>query len=224
MTSDNKSKPAADSDNSKLPTYVLAAADVCLHILTFCTRYPFFVAAQLTTLLVLLSASAPTYPHHHSTGDFTKVLRQLLQAGIINVIRQVLDVHVSELGVHAVATIHALQEWTHKHQPVLKHHAVDLLNSKVSSLLRLKVDEAVTLGLTLTIRGHLAGQDVAKLTEGIMECLVVNGLVKVLQTTGQGSAVRHMPHAVLFSAPTPQAMTCMRLRAVAYWATLYPGM
>jgi hypothetical protein len=42
------------------------------------------------------------------------------------------------------------------------------------------VHEAVALGLAGGVSGHLAGQDGAKLAEGVVQRLVVNGLVQVL--------------------------------------------
>lgn len=55
-----------------------------------------------------------------------------------------------------------------------------LLNGQVCSLLCLKVHKAVALGLASGVVGHLAGQDDAKLAEGVVQGLVVNGLVQVL--------------------------------------------
>ena len=42
------------------------------------------------------------------------------------------------------------------------------------------MDKAVTLGAALLIVGDLAGEDVAKGTEGIVEHLVIDALVEVL--------------------------------------------
>jgi hypothetical protein len=60
-------------------------------------------------------------------------------------------------------------------------YVTHLLNGEVGSLLCLKVHEAVALALACGVCGHLAGQDGAKLAEGVVQRLVVNGLVQVLR-------------------------------------------
>lgn len=59
--------------------------------------------------------------------------------------------------------------------------AADLGNSQLGSLLGLEVDEAIALGHTIGISGHLARQNLAEGAEGVMQSLVVNALVQVLR-------------------------------------------
>ena len=88
---------------------------------------------------------------------------------------------------------------THSHFLVVEQHAIDLLYGHVSRLLRLKVHKTIAFGVALVIKVHLAastvgdhrerqtgsctylaGQDIAKGTEGVVQSLVVNGAVEVL--------------------------------------------
>ncbi len=55
-----------------------------------------------------------------------------------------------------------------------------LLDSKLRRLLLLVVDESIPLGVASQIGGHLAGEDVAKGGEGVVQGLVVNAFVKIL--------------------------------------------
>ena len=55
-----------------------------------------------------------------------------------------------------------------------------LVNSKLGCLLLLKVDKAIALALSAGVHRHLAGQDVAEGTEGVVQGFVVNALVQVL--------------------------------------------
>ena len=56
-----------------------------------------------------------------------------------------------------------------------------LLDGLLRGVLALVVHEAVTLGLASRVKRHLAGQDVAKRREGIVQRLVVDVLVQVLR-------------------------------------------
>jgi hypothetical protein len=69
----------------------------------------------------------------------------------------------------------------YSHLLLIHKHPVDFLNGLVGGLLRLKLDKPVAFGLARAVGGNLAGQDVAKSCESIMEGLVVDALVQVLQ-------------------------------------------
>ena len=62
----------------------------------------------------------------------------------------------------------------------VEQHAVDPLDGVVGRLLSLEVDEAVAPGGAVGIRGHLAREDAANGAEGVVQGLVVDGLVQDL--------------------------------------------
>ena len=63
---------------------------------------------------------------------------------------------------------------------VVQKHTVDSLDSSLSGLCSLVMDETVALGATLFVRRDLAGQNVAERGKSIVEGLVIDGLVQVL--------------------------------------------
>lgn len=63
---------------------------------------------------------------------------------------------------------------------VVQKHAVDSLNGSLSGLGGLVVDETVALRAALLIGSNLARKNVAEGGEGVVEGLVVDGLVQVL--------------------------------------------
>lgn len=62
----------------------------------------------------------------------------------------------------------------------MNKHKAYLVNGKLSSLLLLKMHEAIALALASSIHRDFAGQDVAKGTEGVVQSLVVDALVQIL--------------------------------------------
>lgn len=72
--------------------------------------------------------------------------------------------------------------------PPIKQQPAHLADGQLGSLLALEVHKAVALGHAVGIRGHLAGQDAAEGAEGVVQRLVVNGLVQVLFSIGRGQA------------------------------------
>lgn len=80
-------------------------------------------------------------------------------------------VYACELVASDTADLHFL---------ALQEHAVDLVNSQVCSLLRLKVHEPIASALPLQVDRDLARQDVPERAERIVESLMVDGLVQVL--------------------------------------------
>jgi len=56
---------------------------------------------------------------------------------------------------------------------VIEKHAVDSLDGTICGFSSLVVDEAVTLGAAMLVRGNFAGEDIAEGSKGIMERLVV---------------------------------------------------
>ena len=66
------------------------------------------------------------------------------------------------------------------HRGEWMHRRVYLLNGKLGRLLLLEVHKSVALGVAGQVRGDLARQNAAKVGEGVVESLVVDGLVQVL--------------------------------------------
>ena len=62
---------------------------------------------------------------------------------------------------------------------VVQKHTIDSLDGSVSGLGGLVVDETVTLGTALLISSDLARKDVSESSKGIVQGLVVDGLVEV---------------------------------------------
>jgi hypothetical protein len=116
-------------------------------------------------------------------GDVTKLLKELTEIILGNVRRNVLDVDVSEVGLHllelalavllgdVVADINLL---------LVEKHAVDVLDGLGGSLISLVVNETIALGVTILVLGDLAAQNVTKSSKGVVESLVVNSDIKVL--------------------------------------------
>ena len=63
---------------------------------------------------------------------------------------------------------------------VLLRVPAHLVDGQLGGLVGLKVHEAVALGHTVGIGGHLAGQDLAEGAESVVQRLVVDALVQVL--------------------------------------------
>ena len=68
-----------------------------------------------------------------------------------------------------------------------------LLNGELRGLVELVVHEAVALGLASGVQGDLAAQDGAEGGEGVVQRLVVDGLVQVLHAWGLISDTDHRP-------------------------------
>ena len=91
----------------------------------------------------------------------------------------VLDVEVGP--VLLVRTLGAAHELADLDLLSVDEHAIELLDGGVGGLGGLVVDVAVTLGVAgLGIAHDLAGEDVAEEGEGVVQLLVVDGLVQVL--------------------------------------------
>mmetsp|Transcript_12032 Transcript_12032/g.26218 ORF Transcript_12032/g.26218 Transcript_12032/m.26218 type:complete len:566 (+) Transcript_12032:483-2180(+) len=110
-------------------------------------------------------------------GDLAEGPEHLVHLGLVHVVGQVLGVDVGEGG--GVALI-ALQEVLNLHGLVADLHAVHALDGLLRSLLGLVVHEAIASRLTVDVAGHLAGEDVSKQAEGVVEGLVVDVAVQVL--------------------------------------------
>ena len=72
---------------------------------------------------------------------------------------------------------------------VVEQHVVDVLDGLLGGLVGLEVDEAVAAAVVMLVGHDLAGKDVAKSRERVVQCLVINRLVKVLD--------EHVAHARL---------------------------
>lgn len=130
-----------------------------------------------TTALALLITGK------RSRRDLAVLLEEITEFVVRSLNGDVLDINVGEVGLHlfklalavllgdVVADIDLL---------LIEKHAIDVLDSLLSSLIRLVVDKTIALGGAGLILGNLAGQNVAKGGKGIVKSLVVNGHIKVL--------------------------------------------
>lgn len=118
-----------------------------------------------------------------SGGDLTVLLEELTELLIGNILVDVLDVDVGEVGLHLLELAHALllgDVVADEDLLLVKQHAVDVLDGAVSSLGSLVVDESVALGVAGLILCNLAAQNVAEGSKGVVQSLIVDGVVKVL--------------------------------------------
>lgn len=95
----------------------------------------------------------------------------------------VLDIYVGEVGLHLlefalsillgdmVADVDLL---------FVQKHAIDVLDGLLSSLVGLIMNKSVTLGVTVLVLGHLAAQNVAEGSKGVMESLIVDSDIQIL--------------------------------------------
>jgi len=66
------------------------------------------------------------------------------------------------------------------HFLVIEQHAIDGLDSIISGLASLVVDETIALGAAMLVGRDFAREHVSEGGEGVVESLVVDGLVEVL--------------------------------------------
>ena len=118
-----------------------------------------------------------------SGGDISVLLEQDAELVVGDAGVDVLDIDVGEVGLHLLELAHAVllgDVVADEDLLLVQKHAVDALDSSVGGLGSLVVDETVTLGVAVLILSDLAGKDVAKGGESVVESLVVNGDIEVL--------------------------------------------
>lgn len=125
-------------------------------------------------------------------SDLTELLEELTELVVGDLVVNVLDINVGEVGLHllelalavllgnVVADVDLL---------LVQKHAVDVLDGLGSSLIGLVVDETVALGVTVLVLGNLARKDVAEGSEGVVKSLVVNGSIEVLDEDVAGTGL-----------------------------------
>ena len=74
---------------------------------------------------------------------------------------------------------------------VVEEHSVDVGDGSLGSLTSLVVDESVSERDTELVGSDLAGEDVSEGGEGVVESLVVNGLVLERYKSARGDLVNH---------------------------------
>ena len=116
----------------------------------------------------------------HETGDGTKLVQSGLNLLLSPRVGDVLQVHVAEGLRGSIVALRVLLERANKDRLGSQLHPIELLNGSLGTLLRLEVNKTETAALAFGVLGDLAGQDVAKQAEGVVESLVVNLLIQVL--------------------------------------------
>mmetsp|Transcript_28704 Transcript_28704/g.80238 ORF Transcript_28704/g.80238 Transcript_28704/m.80238 type:complete len:440 (-) Transcript_28704:666-1985(-) len=118
----------------------------------------------------------------HPAGDLTVLLKESPDVLLRGILRQVLHKHVGEVLGRLLDALTLRNERTDEHNLVgrAEHAAVHLGDGLVRHVLGLVVHETVPLTLSLLVDGDLAGQNVAKVREGVVQSFMVNALVQVL--------------------------------------------
>lgn len=141
-----------------------------------------------------------TVLHQNSAGDFSILSEELLHFFVRGTSVQVLDVHVGEIFGVLLHSFLLGDERTNVDNKVGRTdvHVVDLGNGIISILLGLIVNESITLALSFLVNCNFAGQDVSEIGEGVVQGLVVNGLVQVLD---EHISDTRLPHAWVTLGP-----------------------
>ncbi|GKT65979.1 hypothetical protein ColTof4_03266 [Colletotrichum tofieldiae] len=116
-------------------------------------------------------------------GDITEGGEEVAELIVSDLVGDVLDVDVGEVGLHLLKLALAVllgDVVTDVDLLLVEKHAVNVLDGLGGSLIRLVVNESVALGVAVLVLGDLAAQDVAEGSEGVVQSLVVNGDVEVL--------------------------------------------
>mmetsp|Transcript_4253 Transcript_4253/g.8256 ORF Transcript_4253/g.8256 Transcript_4253/m.8256 type:complete len:227 (+) Transcript_4253:1313-1993(+) len=115
--------------------------------------------------------------------------KELVQLRVLHVRSQILHVDIREriVGFAAARTFLPRHEETDKHLLAIEKHPVHLGHSEVGGFLRLVVHKTVTLRCTLVVGRHLAGQNVTKRGEGVVQRLVVDRLIQRLNEDVAGA-------------------------------------
>jgi len=147
--------------------------------------------------LVVEESEAPGFSlsvlHQHSAGDLSVLLEEILNFFVRGGGVQVLDVHVGKVfGVllhpfllgNKGANIH-----NERRRPDV--HAIHFRNGIISHLFSLIMNKAITLALSLFVNSDLARKNVSKVREGVVQGLVINGLVQVLDEHVSNTGLSH---------------------------------
>mmetsp|Transcript_3809 Transcript_3809/g.8731 ORF Transcript_3809/g.8731 Transcript_3809/m.8731 type:complete len:714 (+) Transcript_3809:141-2282(+) len=118
--------------------------------------------------------------HDGHGGGLADLLEELLQVLLAGLLGDVLHVDVAELAVLVGRAVAAAHEGRDVDDLVAKQLAVDLLDGLRRRLLGVELHEAEALGHAAAVAHDLRRGDVTELGEGVVQLLVVDGLVKVL--------------------------------------------
>mmetsp|Transcript_12031 Transcript_12031/g.26212 ORF Transcript_12031/g.26212 Transcript_12031/m.26212 type:complete len:686 (+) Transcript_12031:238-2295(+) len=122
--------------------------------------------------------SAELVLHDDMGSDGTELAEHGLELVLVEPLGQVLGIDVGEDGCRVPLV--ALQEALNFDCLLADLHAIDTLDGLLGGFLGLVVHEAIASRLTVDVAGHLAGEDVSKQAEGVVEGLVVDVAVQVL--------------------------------------------
>eukprot|EP00054_Salpingoeca_dolichothecata_P013759 m.76961 g.76961 ORF g.76961 m.76961 type:complete len:670 (-) comp20641_c0_seq1:217-2226(-) len=145
--------------------------------------------------------------HNLARGDLAKGGEHLLEFLVVDVQRKVVDIDVGKLLLSTTVLFEALLaalEVTDVDGSLgflvgfgfvitadVQQHAVHLVNGLVGSLGRVVVNESKATGVSFRVSDNLAGQNVAKGAEDIVQGLVVNALVQVFDEDVTDTRLAH---------------------------------
>lgn len=118
--------------------------------------------------------------HDGDAGHGTELGTEFLEVVIGDLRGQVLDVDVGPGGGLLGFAVLAGTEVSNVDNLVSELHLVHHLDGVLGGLGRLKVDETISLGLLVGVEGDLAGENVSKDREGVVQLFVTDFVVKVL--------------------------------------------
>mmetsp|Transcript_23249 Transcript_23249/g.32848 ORF Transcript_23249/g.32848 Transcript_23249/m.32848 type:complete len:336 (-) Transcript_23249:11-1018(-) len=112
-------------------------------------------------------------------GDLASLGEQLLNLVLVYVFGNVLHVHVSEASSVANSAFLLGFEGLNADFLAGNHLAVNTLDGALGSLFTLVMDKAISKRLAFAVNTHLAGKNVAKHRESVVQTLVVNGFCQI---------------------------------------------
>mmetsp|Transcript_76146 Transcript_76146/g.120378 ORF Transcript_76146/g.120378 Transcript_76146/m.120378 type:complete len:245 (+) Transcript_76146:154-888(+) len=144
-------------------------------------------------------------------SDLAALSKLSLNFVLVPVVGKVLTVHVGECVHGWLLTVRTFDKATNAHRLLANLHAVNFFNGLLSSLLSLIVDKAVATRLSLWRSRNLAGEDVPKETEGIVQRFVVDVTVQI---SDENVTEATLAKAWIALAPHDAASTALDARVV----------
>jgi len=126
---------------------------------------------------------AGVVPHDDGGENLAVGPKDLVELLITKVLGEVLHEDVGEVLLLLLVLGRALPPGDvvpNKHLLLVQEHSVHLGDGELGTLSALKVDKAKAAGVAVLVDHDLAREDVSKGAEGVVERLVVDGLVEVL--------------------------------------------
>mmetsp|Transcript_110763 Transcript_110763/g.192005 ORF Transcript_110763/g.192005 Transcript_110763/m.192005 type:complete len:272 (-) Transcript_110763:38-853(-) len=125
----------------------------------------------------------------HGALDGSNLPKELFDFVFCDTFLQLFDVHVGVGPNVLLYTLGPAHKRANIHLHGLQKHTIHLFNGSLAGLVRLKMDEPVTTRLSTRLGGHLARHNIPELREGVIQSLVVDGLVEVLDEDVAGTSL-----------------------------------